>query len=78
MDVPHEADGGPSSLAVLLFGWCTQIRSNGRIPVALHRVVNQNWLEVAALRRRMSAVLFGAPISVETRFWSNCPKRQTV
>jgi len=61
MDVPHE--GGPTS-AVLLFGWCTQIRSNGRIPAALHRVINEN--EEKDLRRRMSAVLFVAPKSVET------------
>ena len=41
--------------AVLLFGWCTQIRSNGRIPAVLHRVAS------TTPDRRVSAVLFCAP-----------------
>lgn len=50
----------PSGSAFLLFGWCTQIRSNGRIPAALHRVVDDFSGE------RTSAVLFCAPKRVET------------
>ena len=42
--------------AILLFGWCTQIRSNGRIPAVLHRVT-----DVQGVPRRTSAVLFCAP-----------------
>ncbi len=42
--------------AILLFGWCTQIRSNGRIPALLHRVT-----DVEGVTRRTSAVLFCAP-----------------
>ena len=45
--------------ALLLFGWCTQIRSNGRIPAAMHRVVD-------LVPRRVSAVLFCAPKNPET------------
>lgn len=52
MDLPTIEDG----TAILLFGWCTQIRSNGRIPVALHRVT-----DVDGVSRRTSAVLFCAP-----------------
>lgn len=43
------------SEAVLLFGWCTEIRSNGRILARLHRVRS------LPERRRISAVFFCAP-----------------
>lgn len=52
VDLPTIEDG----TAILLFGWCTQIRSNGRIPAALHRVT-----DVDGVSRRTSAVLFCAP-----------------
>ena len=42
--------------AILLFGWCTQIRSNGRIPALLHRVT-----DAEGVTHRTSAVLFCAP-----------------
>lgn len=51
MDLEVTAPGS----AVLLFGWCTQIRSNGRIPAVLHRVASTTH------ERRVSAVLFCAP-----------------
>ena len=52
MDLPPIQEGS----AILLFGWCTQIRSNGRIPAVLHRVS-----DVEGVSRRTSAVLFCAP-----------------
>ena len=30
----------PAGSAVLLFGWCANVRSNDRVPAALHRVVD--------------------------------------
>jgi len=51
--------------AILLFGWCTQIRSNGRIPAALHRVVDAPAID-GVIPRRTSAVLFIAPKDVGT------------
>ena len=42
--------------SLLLFGWCTQIRSNGRIPAALHRVVDGD-----CIARRVTGILFCAP-----------------
>jgi len=56
-DVPYE-----KNTSVLLFGWCTQIRSNGRIPAALHRVVDSADDD----ERRTSMVLFCAPKHPET------------
>jgi isopenicillin N synthase-like dioxygenase len=47
--VPHVV-----GTAVLVFGYCTHVRSNGRIPAALHRVVSGNV-------PRTSFVLFAAP-----------------
>ena len=52
MELPHIEEG----CAILLFGWCTQIRSNGRIPALLHRVT-----DVEGVARRTSGVLFCAP-----------------
>uniref|UniRef100_A0A7S2XZJ5 Isopenicillin N synthase-like Fe(2+) 2OG dioxygenase domain-containing protein n=1 Tax=Fibrocapsa japonica TaxID=94617 RepID=A0A7S2XZJ5_9STRA len=56
-DIPALEEG----TAILLFGWCTQIRSNGRIPAALHRVS-----DVEGVPRRTSAVLFCAPKHADT------------
>mmetsp|Transcript_7420 Transcript_7420/g.13391 ORF Transcript_7420/g.13391 Transcript_7420/m.13391 type:complete len:336 (-) Transcript_7420:780-1787(-) len=56
-DLPVSEDG----TAILLFGWCTQIRSNGRIPALLHRVNDAD-----GVTRRTSAVLFCAPKLVDT------------
>eukprot|EP00956_Cyclotella_meneghiniana_P045862 scaffold388056_cov73-Cyclotella_meneghiniana.AAC.1 len=57
MDVPRVEEGS----ALLLFGWCTQIRSNGRIPAVLHRVSDAEGVD-----RRTSGVLFCAPKMEET------------
>lgn len=57
-DLPPIAQG----TALLLFGWCTQIRSNGRIPAALHRVDRH----YDANTSRISAILFCAPKQEET------------
>jgi hypothetical protein len=46
----------PQGSTLLLFGWCTQIRSNGRIPAVLHRV--DRHFDATS---RVSAVLFCAP-----------------
>jgi len=51
----------PEGSAIMLFGWCTQIRSNGRIPAVLHKVEEEKDAE-----SRTSAVLFCAPKKVET------------
>ena len=55
----------PAGAAILLFGWCTQIRSNGRIPAALHRVADHLSVD-GIVPRRTSAVLFVAPKDVNT------------
>ena len=55
-----------SGSAVLLFGWCANIRSNNRIPAALHRVEDARGQKEASMEvvpRRMSAILFVAPAS---------------
>ncbi len=52
--------------ATLLFGWCTQIRSNGRITAALHRVVDDTVSESGIVPRRVSAVMFVAPKEAST------------
>ena len=57
LDLPPIEEG----TAILLFGWCTQIRSNGRIPASLHRVA-----DVDESTRRTSAVLFCAPKQDDT------------
>jgi isopenicillin N synthase-like dioxygenase len=54
----------PVGSAILLFGWCTEICSNGRIPGVLHRVVEHSGDETQA--SRISAVLFCAPTKVDT------------
>jgi hypothetical protein len=46
----------PQGSTLLLFGWCTQIRSNGRIPAILHRVEKHS-----DVTSRVSTVLFCAP-----------------
>ena len=60
VDIPNDANEQSHCSAILLFGWCTQIRSNGRIPAVLHRVVDDT------NARRVSAVLFTAPKHAET------------
>lgn len=55
--------------AVMLFGWCTQIRSNGRIPALLHRVKDAPPADTTGalnIPRRVSAVLFCAPKRSDT------------
>ena len=48
--------------ALLLFGWCTQIRSNDRLHAAQHRVVDgPEPMEGGASARRTSAVFFVSP-----------------
>lgn len=56
------------STALMLFGWCTQIRSNGRIPAVLHRVVDhrEDTISSVAVPRRLSAILFCAPKKPDT------------
>lgn len=60
-----DVDLPSSGAAILVFGWCTQIRSNGRIPAVLHRVVDGEE-HGSVVPRRISAVLFCAPKSTET------------
>lgn len=57
-----------SGTAIMLFGWCTQIRSNGRIPAVLHRVTDTAVSAVSGdiIPRRIAAVLFCAPKLSET------------
>jgi hypothetical protein len=54
-------DPGASDTALLVFGWCSQIMSNGRLPAIEHKVV-----ECPDVARRVSAVLFCAPKDNET------------
>eukprot|EP00935_MAST-01C_sp_MAST-1C-sp1_P000229 g229.t1 len=51
----------PPGEAVLLFGWCTQIRSNGRLPAAMHRVSDPRSGKGKTIPRRTAGVLFVAP-----------------
>lgn len=53
--LPDE-DGG-----ILLFGYCTQFRSNDRIPASLHRVSNPVDVETGRVKRRLACILFAAP-----------------
>lgn len=61
VDVPTVEAGS----AFLLFGWCTQIRSNGRIPAVVHRVTDPA-PDNGVFARRLAAVLFCAPKHSET------------
>lgn len=54
-------DPGAADSALLVFGWCSQILSNGRLPAIEHKVV-----ECPDVARRVSAVLFCAPKGNET------------
>jgi len=47
--------------AILLFGYCTQFRSNGRIPASLHRVNNPVDVETGRVPRRLACIMFAAP-----------------
>lgn len=58
----HELPPIPKGSAVMLFGWCTQIRSNGRIPAVMHRV-DQHFDDTHS---RIASVLFCAPKQVHT------------
>lgn len=52
----------PAGSAVLLFGWCANVRSNDRVPAALHRVVDAAPKAAAGgVPQRQSAVFFLAP-----------------
>ena len=62
----RQIDAVPEGNAILMFGWCTQIRSNGRLPAALHRVGDCAPGDDGTIPRRTSAVLFVAPKSTET------------
>jgi isopenicillin N synthase-like dioxygenase len=65
----HTLDTIPEGSALMVFGWCTQIRSNGRIPAVLHRVEQDHRQQQHAAnnhRRRLAAVLFCAPKMVDT------------
>ena len=46
---------------VLVFGWCANVRSNDRVPAALHRVVDAAAGPDGVVPRRLSAVFFLAP-----------------
>ena len=46
--------------ALLLFGWCTEIRSNGRLHAVQHRVIDEPGPRERA-SRRTSAVFFVSP-----------------
>jgi isopenicillin N synthase-like dioxygenase len=58
--IEQPEEDASSTSAILLFGWCTEIRSNGRIRAALHRV------DASLSERRLSAVLFVAPKCAQT------------
>lgn len=64
--------------AHVVFGWCTEIRSNGRISACLHRVADDNIGSSAVdgggnVPRRLAAVLFIAPKYSSTSFFcSTC------
>lgn len=51
----------PDDGAALLFGYVTAVRSNGRIPATLHRVVDPRPTEDAPSPRRTALVFFVAP-----------------
>lgn len=55
--------------AYIIFGRCTEIRSNGRISACVHRVADntESSLDGRTVPRRLSAVLFVAPIYKCTR-----------
>lgn len=59
-DIWHPVELGKTS-AVLLFGWCANIRSNDRVPAALHRVSDSSAAAIGVVPRRTSAVFFLAP-----------------
>jgi len=61
----HDIPGTPAHSAALFFGWVTQIRSNGRVPAVLHRVVDADPVD-GRVRRRNTATLFVAPTDVNT------------
>jgi isopenicillin N synthase-like dioxygenase len=60
--VPVQAPG----TAIMVFGWCTEIRSNGRVTAVKHRVVDPKPDAHGVTPRRTTAVLFVAPKNVNT------------
>ena len=62
----HAVPSIPTGSAILLFGWCTQIRSNGRIPAVLHKVEDAVVDSSFSSPQRTSVVLFCAPKQVHT------------
>ena len=58
----------PGGSALLLFGWCTQIRSNGRLHACQHRVADAPPDPLTGRSsRRSSFVLFVSPREISTR-----------
>lgn len=53
--------------AHVVFGWCTEIRSNGRVSACLHRVSDSSMDGGDVIPRRLAAVLFVAPKHGSTR-----------
>mmetsp|Transcript_16038 Transcript_16038/g.39271 ORF Transcript_16038/g.39271 Transcript_16038/m.39271 type:complete len:199 (-) Transcript_16038:161-757(-) len=58
----HDIPSLPDGTAVVMGGWCGKVRSNGRIPAALHRVPKN----FHAQESRVSAVLFCNPKHTDT------------
>ena len=56
----HTLSVTPRGSAHIIFGRCTEIRSNGRISACLHRVVDHS-ADDGMVPRRLAAVLFVAP-----------------
>jgi isopenicillin N synthase-like dioxygenase len=56
----HRVTPCPAGSALLLFGWCTQIRSNGRLQATMHRVTDGQSIAGRSVRRT-SAVFFISP-----------------
>ena len=59
-DLWRPVEVSPGS-AVLLFGWCANMRSNGRVPAVLHRVADPKDILDGPIPRRLSSVFFLAP-----------------
>ena len=57
----QEVPPGERGDALLLFGWCSCVRSNGRAVAHLHRVATKKPAASGVVPRRTSLVLFAAP-----------------
>lgn len=62
----HKLPPIPNGSAIMLFGWCTKIRSNGRIPAVLHRVGQHHLDANNKATSRIAAVLFCNPTQTDT------------